>query len=256
MSGSPLIAASGNAASRHPRRRLDSCTGGRHPSGALTPALPAGAAVDRKPPFSCFGRRLSSWFPVNMIENLELNTRSNHPATGFNAQHTLTAVKILKISVAGHTGTICSLDCTCASGRPHRARALAPGLSALVTQRLAGLRSWTAWWARHLRIAASSEDGAKATVLGLQSVLVLGLQSEAARTGPRLRSWDCSRSWSWDCEGNGLGAKSSGPRLRSWDCSRSWTWDCSRSWTASEAMAKATVLRRWRSSVTWRSGRA
>ena len=58
--------------------------------------LPAGAAVDRKPPFSCFGRRLSSWFPVNMIENLELNTRSNHPATGFNAQHTLTAVKISK----------------------------------------------------------------------------------------------------------------------------------------------------------------
>ena len=39
---------------------------------------------------------LSNWFPVNTIENLEVNTRSNHPATGFNAQHTLTAVKISK----------------------------------------------------------------------------------------------------------------------------------------------------------------
>ena len=57
------------------------------------------------------------------------------------------------------------------------------------------LRSWTAWWAiakasahRCKREWHEAEDGAKATVLGLQS----------------------------------------------------WSWDCSRSWTASEAMAKAT----------------
>jgi uncharacterized membrane protein len=30
---------------------------------------------------------LSNWFPVNTIENLEVNTRSNHPATGATRAH-------------------------------------------------------------------------------------------------------------------------------------------------------------------------